>query len=217
MMEPVPTLLPPARLLLIALAAFAYGRISAELPAPVDPSRFWLGNFGAPYLLLPFLAGAWRFGPPGSMVAGGLAGAALIAGFYDVMAVAGNTNLMMDLPLDTPDATRIATAYGRWLGTFVLGQPGGIPWLTIAIVAGGLMGLIGRYWRSTGSRIAAAIPVLPFVVEPVVYVLRLETRVFPTNGYAIDPLNLAMWIGEALLGVALWMVLGRHRPSPAER
>lgn len=208
--------IPPraVRLLLIALAAYAYGRVSAELPAPSDPSRFWLGNFGAPYLLLPFLAGAWRFGLVGSMVAGGLAGASLIAGFYDVIAVAGNTSMMMDLPLDTPEPTRIATAYGRWLSTFILGQPGGIPWLTIAIGCGALLGLVGRHWQTSGSRLAAAVPVMPFLAEPLVYVLHLETRVFPADGYAIDPLNVAMWLAEALVGVGLWLALTRRRPPP---
>ena len=201
---------PWVRLTAIAVIAFLYGRVTASLPAPDQPDAFWPGNIGAPYLLIPFLAGAWRFGLAGSAVAGGLGAGAMILGFYDVLAVAGNSNSSMELPLETPNLERIGHAYGRFFGTFVFGQPGGIPWLTIAIVLGGL-GLLGYRWSTRGSRLAGAIIAAPFLVEPIIYLFGLETlRFFRGDAYANDLRNTVLWAVELAVGlILLWWLAVR--------
>ena len=58
------------RLLVIAVGGYLYGYVTARLPAPDTGARFWLGNLAAPYLLIPFLAGAWRFRAVAASAAG---------------------------------------------------------------------------------------------------------------------------------------------------
>jgi hypothetical protein len=40
-----------------ALAGLCFGVLTAHLPAPHDAHVFWMGNFAAPWLALPFVAG----------------------------------------------------------------------------------------------------------------------------------------------------------------
>ena len=48
-------------------------------------------------------------------------------------------------------AEGLAGAYLRWLSTFVLGRPGGAPWLTIGVGSGGLAGWLAWVWMQRGS------------------------------------------------------------------
>jgi hypothetical protein len=209
-----PTPRPWIRFALIGIVAFLYGRVTAEIPAPHDPETFWLGNLGAPYLLIPFLAGAWRFGVVGAATAGGIAGAGLIAGFYDLLGVADNSNISMGLPLATPDLERMVHGYVNWFGTFLIAEPVGFPWLTIAIVLGAGCGLLGFWWNARGSRVAGALIALPFLVEPIVYLFGLNTRIFPAAPYAWYPGNVLIWAAELVVGlVLLWWLVVRARPG----
>jgi hypothetical protein len=127
--------------LVIALVGFLYGWWTAHLPAPHDPTQFWIGNLAAPYLLLPFLAGAWRFRAWWSAAgAGALAGSAMVAGFYNIVTSGFATNFELGLPLGTGTLERLRFIYARWFGNFVLGDPSGTPWLSIAIVVGSASG-----------------------------------------------------------------------------
>ena len=65
-----------------AAAGYLYGTLSARVPGTSDPTAFWVGNLAAPYLLIPFLAGTWRFRAIGSAAAGAVAAVAAVAGFY---------------------------------------------------------------------------------------------------------------------------------------
>ena len=84
------------RLLVIAVGGYLYGYVTPRLPAPDTGARFWLGNLAAPYLLIPFLAGAWRFRAVAASAAGALGAAAAVASFYDFLWVGDVTNLDLD-------------------------------------------------------------------------------------------------------------------------
>lgn len=166
------------RVLVIAAVGFLYGWWTANLPAPHDPTQFWIGNVAAPYLLLPFLAGAWRFQAWWSAAgAGALAGSAMVAGFYNIVTSGFATNLELGLPLGTGTFERLRFIYARWFGNFVLGDPSGTPWLSIAIVVGVALGLLGFLWGRRGARWAGALVALAFVVEPIVYLTGADARV----------------------------------------
>lgn len=205
----------PLALLLIGstAAGYAYGALTAALPAPHEESTFWVGNFAAPYLLLPFLAGAWAAGRgrawPAAL-AGGLTAGAAIAGFYGLHLVGGNSADMLGLPPTTPAAEVAVEAFRRWFSTFLLGRPGGIPWLTIAAVVGTAAGLAGWLHRARGVRWAGLAVAGLVVAEPLFYVVG-SGRLPMAARYDLTPWNLAVWGAEALVGLALAAVAVRAR------
>lgn len=197
-----------ARLAVIVVVAYVYGHLAASLPAPSDASVFWLGNLAAPFLAIPFLAGAWRFGRVLAMVAGLLAGVALVAGFYGFLFVGNVTNADLDLPVTLPARQVVIEAYRQWLANLVIGDPSGTPWLTIAALFGAACGALGRLW-ATGRAWAAAPIAAAFLLEPAVYVLRIG-GIPLTSRYAIDPWNVTVWTLEVLVGVALIVLTARR-------
>ncbi|MEY2475771.1 MAG: hypothetical protein QOG87_1086 [Actinomycetota bacterium] len=185
--------------------------ISSERTAPHDESTFWLGNLAAPYVLIPFLAGGWRFRLPGAVAAGALAGAGLVCGFYNVLATATVTSSMLGLPEGTPVTTRLTQAYAGWVRQQLLGA-GGYPWLTIGLVVGAGCGVAGFLWAQGRARLVGTLFALTLVVEPLVYLTGLDALVFPGGDYARSVWNLAGWALEAAAGVLLalaWWRRGR--------
>jgi hypothetical protein len=213
------------RLALIVVAGFLYGFLTAHLPASTSGSRMWAGNLSAPYLLLPFLAGALL--PRRAAVAalgGALASASAIAGFYDLLMVGDVTALSVGAPPTTTARQLMLDAIGRWFSTFLLGNPGGTPWLTIALVSGGVLGLVGFAWRTTRRWWIAASVGAAFVLEPAasLVVLPLVNRIrfgVASPGYSLGPENLTLWSVEAMIGVALVAaaVLLRRRSALGSR
>ena len=191
------------RLGLVAAAGYAYGAVTAAIPAPTDPAVFWPGNLAAPYVALPFLAATWRFDRRQAAVAGAFTGMAMIAGFYGFLVVGSSvTASELELPLSTTIRDAMLVAYGRWLSTFVLGVPGGIPWLAIGAVVGTVSGLFGHAWAAGGRTWPAIAVASLFVIEPLVRTLG-AAGVLPMAGTnALTPANIAIWGIEALMGLA---------------
>ncbi len=205
----------PARLFLVVAGAFCYGLLTSHLPSPHDESTFWLGNLAAPYVLIPFLAGGWRFRLRGAVAAGALAGGGLVCGFYNVLATAAVTSSMLGLPEGTPATIRLTQAYEGWVRQQLLGA-GGYPWLTIGLVVGAGCGVAGFVWAQWRARLVGTLFALTLVVEPLVYLTGLDTLVFPGGDYARSLWNLAVWALEAAAGVVLVVVWWR-RDRPAAR
>jgi hypothetical protein len=164
-------------------------------------------------VLLPFLAGAWIRRDRWAVAAGALAGAAMIAGFYGFLFVGDVTNSQLDLPASVTARTVVVDAYRRWLGTFLLGQPGGIPWLTIGALGGAAAGWLGHRWRTGRATWAIVLVAGALVLEPVGYLLAAAgLPMIPRYGLA--PANLALWTAEAACGlVVIALVLARSRPQ----
>lgn len=196
----------PAALLL----GYAYGWATSVIPSPSDPAVFWVANLAAPFVVLPFAVASWvgrrRTASLVPMVAsiamGALTGAGMVAGFYGLHRVG------RDPSADTGQAETIAGAYARWLSTFVLGRPGGIPWLTIGVMTGCLAGLLAWLWTQRGALWAGVLAVTPLLIEPLTRIA-LGARGIPLmGGYPRLPGNVVIWAIEALVGVlALWLVV----------
>ena len=202
------------RLLVLAAVGYAWGAFSNGLPAPSDPASFWVANLCAPYVILPFLAGSWGFRAPGAAIAGAVVAGAAIAGFYGFLTVGDVTNSQLDLAVSVTARNVVIDAYRRWFGTFLLGTPGGIPWLTIGIVVGSCSGVLGSVWRRRGATWAAIGVVGLLVVEPALYLL-LASAVPVGPAYGLSGANLAIWGAEALVGAAAIVLVARTRPREA--
>jgi hypothetical protein len=196
------------RLVLIVVGGFLYGWLTAHLPPSPSGSRMWAGNLSAPYLLLPFVAGALL--PRRATVAaagGALASASAIAGFYDLLTVGDVTAASVGAPATTTARQLVLDAYARWFSTFLLGVPGGTPWLAIALVSGCLLGTVGFGWRTSrrwwlAAPVGAAFllePAASLVVLPLVQRMRFGSAI---PGYSLAPENLLLWSVEAAVGVA---------------
>jgi hypothetical protein len=206
-----------ARLVALAIGGYLWGALTTSIPAPDDPGIFWLGNLAAPYAVLPFLAGTWGFRAPLAAIAGAVTSCAGIAGFYQLHNVGDVTATQLDLPVSMTARDVVLEAYSRWFSTFVLGQPGGAPWLTIAAVIGGIAGVLGFLYAAKGVRLAAIVVACSLLVEPSVYVA--GSGGLPLIGsYSLTSPNVLVWTVEALVGLtALALVVRRvavRRPLP---
>ncbi len=101
----------------------------------------------------------------------------------------------------------------RWLRNLGLGDPGGIPWLSIGVLVGVGCGALGYLWARRQSRVAALAVTFALIVEPLVYLTRAETLHFPSSGYRLSPRNLSIWAVEFVIGVGAttWVVLRGRR------
>lgn len=192
------------------LMGYAYGWASSLIPSPSDPDVFWVANLAAPFLVLPFAVAAWvgrrrESGLPATMSLGALTGAGMVAGFYGLHRVG------RDPSADPGHSETLGGAYGRWLSTFVLGRPGGIPWLTIGVVVGCAAGVLAWLWTRRGARWAGLLAVSPLIAEPLARIA-LGARGIPlAGGYPRLPGNVAIWAAEAVAGLlAVWLVVRVH-------
>ncbi|MBI4943988.1 MAG: hypothetical protein HY830_24880 [Actinobacteria bacterium] len=209
------------RLAAVLLVCGVLGYALAHIPSPHDPDDIWLGNLAAPYLVVPALAGAWRWRRAGTAaLAGALAGAGLVLGFYDGVGV-GLSALRPGawsgpgLP-DASTAEVVLDGYRRWLSTFALGHPWGTPWLTIAVLVGLLMGpaghLLARARGAVTAALAALVVAAPLLGEPLFYAAasvggERSLPVIGRVGLPLSPRNTTVLVAEALLGAGLLVVL----------
>jgi hypothetical protein len=175
-------------LVLSVLAGALFGLFMSSLPAPSDPRTFWIGNFSAPWAILAFTAG-WAQRSRLLAAIGAAAGeVAIVVGFY-----------AQSLVVEFEDPRRLLggdpypgllpftqTAVAGWL------RFAG-PWMILAIGAGVVYGLLGRWWGESRAIVAGVAISLPFFVEP------LAWRAY--DGFLKGPL--AVWAVEMAVGIAL--------------
>ncbi|HUB40024.1 MAG TPA: hypothetical protein VMA72_14330 [Streptosporangiaceae bacterium] len=136
-------------------AAFVFGAADQYLPAAIPTSSHLgaylfateLGKMSAPWVLVPFLAGAWQ---------GGQRRAALVGVAATWLAVLAYV-LMVVSPMEgvhlTPQAFALSLA-SQW------------PWFGGGLITGPLYGWLGYRWRARRSPAAALLVVLPILLEP---------------------------------------------------
>jgi hypothetical protein len=184
-------------LILSALAGALLGLFMESLPAPSDTGTFWVGNFSAPWAVLAFAAGWAQRSKLWAAIGGVAAEVAIVAGFYgqflvgdfaDPRKLLGSERYPGHLPF-------IETAVANWLSLAA-------PWLVLAIGAGVVYGLLGRWWGQSRSIVAGVAIALPFFVEP------LAWRVY--DGFLKGPLT--VWAVEMAAGIALlgWVFTARR-------
>ena len=185
------------RLGLSVLAGVLLGLLLASFPAPADTGTFWIGNFSAPWAVLAFAAG-WSQRSRLWAAMGAAAGeVAIAAGFYGIGLVGDLAEPGRVLgPEPFPGALPfIETALHNWLS--LAG-----PWMVLAVAAGVVYGLLGRWWGESRALVAGVAIALPFLVEPFAW------RAY--DGFLKGPL--AVWAVEMAVGIALvgWVLRARR-------
>jgi hypothetical protein len=174
------------RVFLIVLVATAFGVAMSVLKGNGAGIRDDVGNLSAPWLLLPFFAGA-------AMRGRGLAGAAIglaatcagLVAFYVANAFVlnlGPHSLLVDLQL-----TISATGY----------------WFPRGLVSGPVFGALGALWRRRGySTLGAVTAILLLDAEPLFWMAAHHTD--GVGSFNFEP-ALVVSVGEALVGLAACM------------
>lgn len=207
---------PAVRLALAVILAYLYGWALGRTPSPTDASEFWIGNLAAPYAIIGFLAGAWALRRPWTAaVAGAVSAMAAVAGFYNFFAIGNATATDLGMAPTASATSVVLRAYGRWFANMLWGDPGGTPWLTIALVFGLLFGVLGQRWRVRRARAGTALLGIVLVAEPLVYASRANTVVIGA-AYAASAHNLVIWGIEFAVGIVVLVSAARQRrPAPA--
>jgi hypothetical protein len=167
------------RLFLILLAAAAFGAAMAVLKGNGSGIRDDIGNLSAPWLLLPFAAGAAL---RGGVLAGAAAG---LAGTFAALAAFNLANaFVLDLgPHSTVASIQLTfTVYWFWRG----------------LLSGPLFGALGAVWRARGMPAWGLAVILLLDAEPLFW-----AAVRPLGGvanFAFAPAA-AVSLGEAMTGV----------------
>ena len=175
-----------------ALAGLLLGRLMSSLPTPSEVGTFWVGNFSSPWAVLAFVAGRSQRSRIWAAGAGVAAEVACVAGFYLKLLFVDPDPL--GLPHSTAALTLIGTGVSHWLWFIA-------PWVVVAIGAGVVYGLLGRWWGESRSVVAGVAIALPFIVEPAAW------RVYV--GFGQGPL--VLWLVEVAVGIAIlaWVIAGR--------
>ena len=175
-----------------------FGAAVSHIPSPEDPALFWIGNFSAPWAVLPFLTGRAQRSWSWAAGAGLVADVACVAGFYAGFLTADPNRL--GLPASTPELHLVVTGVRSWL-TFIA------PWVVLATVTGVAYGLLGCWWRRSRSLVAGVAAVAPFIAEPGLWSLY--------RGFLPGPTYL--WLVEVAVGVVALAWVLRSPASPARQ
>ena len=136
-------------------AAVAFGAVDQYLPTAIPMSSHLgahlfaveISKMSAPWLLVPFLAGAWQGGQRRAALVG-LAATWLAVLSYVLMIVSPMEGVHL-----TPRTFAITLA-SQW------------PWFVGGLFTGPLFGWLGHRWRARRSAAAALLAALPILLEP---------------------------------------------------
>jgi hypothetical protein len=173
---------------LILAAALAFGGIDQYIGSLFSNFATAVSVMSAPWLLLPFAAGAVQ------VTRRSAAGVGLAATW---LAVIGYV-LMIDSPAEGAHPTvqlLAATARSQW------------PWFLGGLISGPGYGLLGYFWRARRSWLSAVLAAIPVLLEPVANRLGFRPSIDITAGYAEATAGL-------VLAVYFGYVLARARRAP---
>jgi hypothetical protein len=176
---------------MILTAAAAFGAVDQYIGSLYSQFATAVSVMSAPWLLLPFAAGAfqlsWRR-------------AAWLGLASTWLAVAGYV-LMIDSPMEgvhlTPQVLA-ATTYSQWI------------WFAGGAVSGPAYAAAGYFWRAHRSWLCAALATLPVLLEPAVHGLGLRPSPDPAAGYA------EVAAGLALAGIFAGLIARARRTAAME-
>jgi hypothetical protein len=181
----------------VLAAAIAFGAADQWIGGRYSPFLTAVSGMSAPWLLLPFLAGAsQRARRPAAFL--GLAATWLAVIAYIVMT---------DSPVEGAHLSvgqLQATAASQW------------PWFVGGLVAGPLYGLLGRWWRARRSWAAALVATVPVMLEPAAHWAASRADVYGWD--PVPPANYAEVAVGLLLTAAVAIAIGRARrlPTPGQ-
>lgn len=212
------------RLLLLFVLGYLYGRVVGGIKGTSEVTDLWVGNIAAAYVVAPALAGAWLRSRTGSTWVGAAAGAmtagAMVCGFYRLLETWLTDPLEIELPADASRWDVALHQYPVWFSQFVLGRPGGAPWLTAGLVVGVVCGWLGARWVA-GSTWAGVLVAAAPLLEPVAYLLPSIPGIPVNLDYALNTRNLTIWALEIAVGLVLLATvtdrIGGLRQNPRAR
>ncbi len=133
----------PRRALLLnafLLAGWTFGLLDSRIPMPSSSAVFWVGNLGAPWLVLPFLAGWIAPSRRRALLGGALTCVAAMVGFFGPGSGWGPASLFF---------------VASWVG--------------VAVLAGGLYGRFGFTWARSRALLDGLALGVPFLLEPLAW------------------------------------------------
>lgn len=192
----------------IALAAAAvFGAADQYLPVAVPMSSHpgaylfaaQISQMSAPWLLLPFLAGAWQRS---------MRNAVLIGLATTLLAVVAYVFMIVSPMEGTHLTARVAAASlaSQW------------PWFAGGLITGPLQGWLGHRWRAARSPSAGLVAVLPLLLEPAARWLATHLGLagigwfpfsWPLQGGGVAAQFAELTAGLLLTGAAI-TVMARH-------
>jgi len=176
------------RIGVVFLAAVLFGLTMAVIKGQGAGARDAFGNISAPWLLLPFVAGATSKRLRSAAVTGLAASLAALVAFYVA------ESRILDLGVHP------------WLVDLRLAVTAGQTYMATALLSGPLFGLLGGIWPRRRSLLAVATVAAMFVLEPLAVwgVEHAQGHVASTGLLTQYPW---IWIGEILLGVVCGALL----------
>jgi hypothetical protein len=183
------------KLALLLLAALAFGAAMAAVKGQATGARDAIGNLSAPWVVLPFVAGAQCKRLRVAVLAGVAVTEVALLGFYLAEAA------VLDLgPHPWYVDVRLA------LGTFNIYEQWGL-------LSGALYGVLGALWVTRRVRAAPIAVALAFVIEPLIVAVTTRANLWGGGGLLERPW---LWSAEIAIGLALGVVtLTRSRRRPA--
>jgi hypothetical protein len=180
-------------------AAFVFGAIDQYLGALHSSFLTVVSGMSAPWLLVPFLAGAWQAGQRRAALTG------LAATWLSVLAYV----VMIISPVEgTHLGPRPAGLTGSWNQLsprlFVVTLASQWLWLAGGLITGPLYGWLGYRWHACRSRAVALLAALPVLLEPAARGLAARLGVAHFNGLAFQGPGYGPAVfTEAAVGLAL--------------
>jgi hypothetical protein len=131
----------PSLILAVFIAgSWVFGLLDSHIPLPSGSAVFWAGNLGAPWLLLPFLAGWTQPSRRRALLGGALTCVAAMVGFFGP-----------------------GSGWGPASIAFVAG------WIAAGALAGGLYGRFGFAWGRSRALLKGLALAVPFILEPLAW------------------------------------------------
>ena len=134
--------MPRRALLFIAflLAGWTFGLLDSRIPMPSSSAVFWVGNLGAPWLVLPFLVGWTQPSRRWALLGGAFTCGTAMVGFFGP-----------------------GSGWGPASAAFVGG------WVAVGALAGGLYGRFGFTWGCSRTLLDGLALAVPFLLEPLAW------------------------------------------------
>lgn len=196
---------PVFRMALILGLSVLFGAGMSWLKGDGPGLRDAIGNASAPWLLLPFLAGAaarTRAGTATGTATGIRAGTGRLA----IGAAAGLAATLAALAgFYVANSVVLQLGPHSWLTDLGLTVRGGLYWFKRALFSGPFFGALGGWWHRDRSQAAAAAIAAMFVLEPGAWWL-YNLRLGGGAAYAV-PQYPALWLGEIAVGLAGFALL----------
>lgn len=153
-----------AAVIIALMAAVAFGAIDQYLGALSSSSLAEVGGMSAPWLLVPFLAGAWQTGQRRAALVG-LAATWLAVLAYVIMIVSPMEGTHLG-----PRPAALAGHPGTWNQlsphVFLASLASQGLWFAGGLITGPLYGWLGYRWRARQSPATALLVALPLLLEP---------------------------------------------------